>query len=1044
MARVSLKTTARSCARSIAATTAALLIFGGAVTAAPAQAGIESPGGAGSYTTDNVGAIPGGACGQTSLRDHLTPDAPNRPVPTNDWWTSLVFKFSDANGTQGCGQNLALNALPVQYSVEDGKKAHQYDGDSDIPGVHISYHPLVDVAGVPGGQPQDQNFHQYMRKDVLVAQVDGLGQTDAKVSNWSDWTVSTRQSDGSRTLDATIGQGLPFSWFRATGGNAKLKANGWTNVEFIVDGAVTNAPTGSLVVIATGPTNEQGQVADRRYYAAFAPVGASWSKSDEFGHWNDLIATSAGHFSVAALPLPAGASTAQAWSVAEQFAPYAHSPVTDTRADYTYDQSTGEVAVTYRVTADPLPGSGGSAGTAMALLPHQYAVYSSAEPSSRNSFISEQYSSPRGVMKTLVGVTSFTTIDHFRGVLTEVPAVATGVPDSAERHRLNAELSGYLGNGSLADQLHTYNTPTYGVGKALGRTARIVEVADQLGRTDVRDKALGDIHDTLTDWFTAQQGKSTQVFRYSSPWSSLIGYPADFFSDTELNDHHFHYGYYVMAAATLARFDPTWASDYGPMVELLIRDVNSPNRSDAMFPYLRYFNAYSGHDYAAGPAPYDAGNNQESSSEAMNATAGMLMWGEVTGNRTIRDAAVYMYTTQAAAINAYWFNDAGGALPSGFNDQVVPVVWTNGGTGGLFFGNGERAYKYGINTLPITGAFLYLTPSSVTRNYNALQAAPRISGENANEWRDVHLSALALADGAAALDGLNQLGDYLIGPDPNLPYTNEHGMSKAHTYHWIANLAALGTVDRSITANYPLAAVFSSAQGRTYVASNLGSAPINVTFSDCIRLDVAPGQTAWSGVWSGDAGESTGGQTLPIPDPGWEACLVDPEDPGPDPGDGSGPDLGDGDGDGSADPGDPDDGPEEPNSREPKTPDADQNGTAMPPPSSSSAKVKLKLRGVKITRGRQTKQTVKLRTMARIKVRFKAPKGRTVRTQVRLRVGKQTIGKKRVKQVRPGRYVAAIKVHKGKNVKLGKIKVRVKGTKTVRAATYKTRLRVVR
>ena len=101
---------------------------------------------------------------------------------------------------------------------------------------------------------------------------------------------------------------------------------------------------------------------------------------------------------------------------------------------------------------------------------------------------------------------------------------------------------------------------TYWAGKGLGRAARIAEIADQVGDTGARDAALGAIRSTLTDWFTASPGKSEQLFYYDKNWGTLIGYPASYGSDQELNDHHFHYGYFIAAAATLARFDPAWAS----------------------------------------------------------------------------------------------------------------------------------------------------------------------------------------------------------------------------------------------------------------------------------------------------------------------------------------------------------------------------------------------------------------------------------------------------------------------------------------------------
>ena len=103
------------------------------------------------------------------------------------------------------------------------------------------------------------------------------------------------------------------------------------------------------------------------------------------------------------------------------------------------------------------------------------------------------------------------------------------------------------------------------------------EIADQVGATAVRDKALSTIRATLTDWLTASPGEQDHLFYYDRNWGTLIGYGASYGSDVELNDHHFHYGYYIAAAATLAKFDPAWAATgrYGGMVDLLIRDANN-------------------------------------------------------------------------------------------------------------------------------------------------------------------------------------------------------------------------------------------------------------------------------------------------------------------------------------------------------------------------------------------------------------------------------------------------------------------------------------
>src|SRR5262249_56965996 len=80
------------------------------------------------------------------------------------------------------------------------------------------------------------------------------------------------------------------------------------------------------------------------------------------------------------------------------------------------------------------------------------------------------------------------------------------------------------------------------------------------------------------------------------------------------------------------------------------------DRADPRFPRLRTFDPYEGHSWAAGHAAFGAGNNQESSSEAMNFAAGLVLWGAATGDTTIRDLGIFLYATEASAIAQYWLD----------------------------------------------------------------------------------------------------------------------------------------------------------------------------------------------------------------------------------------------------------------------------------------------------------------------------------------------------------------------------------------------------
>ncbi|GAA1822079.1 hypothetical protein GCM10009682_47920 [Luedemannella flava] len=781
-----LLSTRRARWRGLAAISAVTLVAAGAAVGLARSADAATVG-AGSYTT----TLPAGAalptgCGSlsTNPRLYVTANAPAGPVPTNDWWSSILYKRND------CAFGEPLHAHPVSYDTLPG-------------GLGFSYTTTPAISGTATGVGE---FHYPYTQDILVG-VAGLASPDVKVDGWSDWTVTPYWSDGTRTLKATVGHGLPFAYFQATGGNAQITVSGTPSVW-------SNSGT------------QIGFTAGGHDYVAYAPSGATWTVS---GSAITSTLAGKGYFSVAVLP--SGSDRA---ALASAYGQYAHAHVTGTRVSYAYNQGASTVTTTYAFTTTAREGS--ATGTVVALYPHQANALSGATP------ISPTYVSARGAMKILTGVGQFQTVMRFHGVLPEVPAVG----DSSGSDFTT--LTNYL-NAEQANPTDFRGDDTYWNGKGLGRAARLAEIADQVGNTAVRDSALAAIKTRLTDWLTAGSGEATHLFYYNSSWGTLIGYPASYGSDQELNDHHFHYGYFIAAAATLAKFDPTWAasSQYGGMIDLLIRDANNYDRSDTRFPYLRDFDIYAGHDWASGHGAFGAGNNQESSSEGMNFANALIQWGQATGNSAVRDAGIFLYTTQAAAIQEYWFDVRNQNFPSAFGHNTVGMVWGDGGAYATWF-SAEPEMIQGINMLPITGGHFYLgyTPSYVLTNYNELVTN---NGGAPTVWQDIIGEFRALGDGDAALSAFRA----------NPSFTSEEGETKAHTFHWIRNLAALGTVDTSVTANHPLAAVFSKNGARTYVASNISGSALTVTFSNGTTLSVPAGRTVTSGAYTWSGGNAGGG-----------------------------------------------------------------------------------------------------------------------------------------------------------------------------------------
>lgn len=72
------------------------------------------------------------------------------------------------------------------------------------------------------------------------------------------------------------------------------------------------------------------------------------------------------------------------------------------------------------------------------------------------------------------------------------------------------------------------------------------------------------------------------------------------FGNTYYNDHHFHYGYHILAAATIGHLDPEWAKANADYVNTLARDIANPSPKDTFFPMWRSFDWYHGHSWAHG------------------------------------------------------------------------------------------------------------------------------------------------------------------------------------------------------------------------------------------------------------------------------------------------------------------------------------------------------------------------------------------------------------------------------------------------------------
>lgn len=626
----------------------------------------------------------------------------------------------------------------------------------------------------------------------VIVGVDSLAATRATAANYSDWTVTLSWQDSPNSFKATMGMGMPFVYFQKGS----------------EDTATVTVNVGRVTILNEVLLIEESQSGAN--FAVYGPSGATWVQA---GNTYSSTLSGKNYWSLALLP------SGNAPALAEAFQAFAYVEPTNTQLEWHYDETTAVLRTEFTTTAIQHEGTENT--VLQGLLPHHWAYLSDDSPDPSEGSLS----TIRGELKLLASNT-FATERTFHGILPTLPALTSGSPQFNPAE-LNNKIS-LMENESLSTWTDSYNE-----GQVMNRLIQTARIAHETGNSSARDNLLATIKNRLEDWLTVESGEVAFLFYYDATWTTLIGYPAGHGQDTNINDHHFHWGYFIHAAAFLEQFEPGWAENWGDMVNLLVRDAASADRSDSLFPFLRSFNPFAGHAWANGFATFPFGNDQESSSESMQFNSALIHWGAVTGNKSIRDLGIYLYTTEQTAIEEYWFDVNDRTFQPNYGTALASRIWGNGYDNQTFW-TGDIAAAYGIELYPIHGGSLYLVHNREYAHALWAEMATRTGilaqAVNPNLWHDVYWQFLALMDPDAAIDLYN------TNPGRALKF----GISDAHTYYWLHTLKTLGKVDTSVTANDPLAVVFEKDDRKIYVAHNYTNSVKSIAFSDGTNLIALP------------------------------------------------------------------------------------------------------------------------------------------------------------------------------------------------------------
>jgi endo-1,3(4)-beta-glucanase len=260
------------------------------------------------------------------------------------------------------------------------------------------------------------------------------------------------------------------------------------------------------------------------------------------------------------------------------------------------------------------------------------------------------------------------------------PPASWAIPDLAKALAVDIH---YL----LSDNLMRGAADTYFSGKLMARLGRVIEIAMELKDLAAGNGAQDKYYDADPDEYALSvqaakkatlptdeevqaaidqiklgvviwvNGKGEAPYVYDRSWGGMINCGCNYkgkgdkgtcansyphcpaltdvnvdFGNGYYNDHHFHYGYHIYAAAVAAKHDHDWGRTHFDDILLYIRDIANPSAEDKYFTQFRQKDWFLGSSWASGivsgeNSPH--GRNEESSSEAIAAYEAMALYGAV-------------------------------------------------------------------------------------------------------------------------------------------------------------------------------------------------------------------------------------------------------------------------------------------------------------------------------------------------------------------------------------------------------------------------------
>jgi hypothetical protein len=501
---------------------------------------------------------------------------------------------------------------------------------------------------------------------------DAFWPSDAKAYDWSDLGVTFKMEDDfGNYMNGSVFHGVPYTWIDIEG----------VNPVFTLSHSVDGVYDSNDQVVNTYPIQKNSLFfsVNGQIFGVHAPEGTIFDKTEQGEWYPQLPGGSSGYLVVSAIPDR---------SLIALFEDHARNKIVDSRFEWDYQPTAGENVTRFEVTTQNLETGTANQPVLMSFLPHHY------RNTSHSPFIANaNYESIIGEMQTSSG-TVFSFSYDFGGMPPYLPQ-PMNLSDKKQQ-RLNELISTRVDASENA-----FNGNTYA--KGLNERSNIMLMAKELQHPGF-EKIKTSLKNELINWLTYDPSEASSgsfFFSRYPNFGALIGFPSGYGSQA-FNDLHFHYGYFIVGAARLMMVDQEFKTQYGDMVKEIAKSYANWKRygenDDSKLPFLRNFDPYMGHSWAGGIGNSGDGNNQESTSEAMNSWFGIYLLGVALEDSEIISAGATGFLLEGRATSYYWFNRYGD-LPDAYPFNYIGILKANNLAMATYF-SGDPAWAFGIQCVP--------------------------------------------------------------------------------------------------------------------------------------------------------------------------------------------------------------------------------------------------------------------------------------------------------------------------------------------------------